>query len=112
MFNYFLNPVFFLLNFQFKPPHYETPPGGQASGDVTVIMENGVYYTYCTGGGSGIPMTCSTGPFNGWNTFRWHLTSSGSTPAKEPMPVFSETSMKLKAERRPFFFSAPAVFNR
>lgn len=50
MFNYFLNPVFFLLNFQFKSPHYEAPPGGQASGDVTVIMENGVYYMYCTGG--------------------------------------------------------------
>jgi xylan 1,4-beta-xylosidase len=31
-----------------------TAPGGSASGDVTVIRENGKYYMYCTGGGAWI----------------------------------------------------------
>ncbi len=41
-----------------KTPRYCNPlpmvtgQGGQASGDVTVIRENGVYYMYCTGGGA------------------------------------------------------------
>lgn len=29
-----------------------TAPGGNASGDVTVILENGKYYMFCTGGGA------------------------------------------------------------
>ena len=29
-------------------------PGGNASGDVTVIRENGKYYMFCTGGGAWI----------------------------------------------------------
>lgn len=29
-----------------------TAPGGSASGDVTVIRDNGKYYMYCTGGGA------------------------------------------------------------
>ena len=31
-----------------------TAPGGSASGDVTVILEDGKYYMYCTGGGAWI----------------------------------------------------------
>ena len=42
----------------FAQPRYCNPlpmpigPGGNASGDVTVIQEGGKYYMYCTGGGA------------------------------------------------------------
>ncbi len=35
-----------------NPLPMETAPGGNASGDVTVIKEQGKYYMYCTGGGA------------------------------------------------------------
>jgi hypothetical protein len=35
-----------------NPLPMPTGPGGNASGDVTVIKENGKYYMYCTGGGA------------------------------------------------------------
>jgi xylan 1,4-beta-xylosidase len=35
-----------------NPLPMETAPGGSASGDVTVIKEQGKYYMYCTGGGA------------------------------------------------------------
>src|SRR5450755_2422304 len=43
-----------------KPPRYCNPlpmvsgGGASASGDVTVIRDNGKYYMYCTGGGAWI----------------------------------------------------------
>ncbi len=37
-----------------NPLPIPTAPGGSASGDVTVIREQGTYYMYCTGGGAWI----------------------------------------------------------
>ena len=51
-FSYGQTPVIGTTPRYCNPLPMVTAPGGNASGDVTVIKENGKYYMYCTGGGA------------------------------------------------------------